>query len=47
MMRAPSCHTERSEESLMVWWPGRQGQPEMFRSAQHDRQGSEAGNPKR
>ena len=47
MMREPSCHSERSEESLIIRWPARQDQPEMFRSAQHDRQGSEAGDPKR
>ena len=40
MMRLASCHSEGSEESLIMWQAQRtKDQPEMFRFAQHDKQG--------
>jgi len=32
-----SCHSERSEESLIICSAARQQKPEMFRFAQHDK----------
>jgi hypothetical protein len=37
---APFCHSERSEESLVLWSGSLPRQPEMFRFAQHDRLGA-------
>jgi hypothetical protein len=33
----PACHSERSEESRIIWSSAAESDPEMFRFAQHDK----------